>query len=135
MGNLKLKIGKAKNNDLVINNPFISDYHLELFVDANNSIFITDLKSENGTFVNGKRLIGFIEVKDGDEVFIGNGYFLDWTKIIKDAQKDLIKNNLNIKKAEKSNSVDSRSFFVKNLDVIVIYSLILAFIIYFFLML
>lgn len=135
MGNLKLKIGKAKNNDLVINNPFISDYHLELFVDANNSIFITDLKSENGTFVNGKRLIGFIEVNDGDEVFIGNGYFLDWTKIIKDAQKDLIKNNLNIKKAEKSNSVDSRSFFVKNLDVIVIYSLILAFIIYFFLML
>lgn len=135
MGDLKLKIGKAKNNDLVINNPFISDYHLELFVDANNSIFITDLKSENGTFVNGKRLIGFIEVNDGDEVFIGNGYFLDWTKIIKDAQKDLIKNNLNIKKAEKSNSVDSRSFLVKNLDVIVIYSLILAFIIYFFLML
>ena len=70
MGDLKLKIGKAKNDDIVINNPFISDYHLELFVDANNSIFITDLRSENGTFVNGKRLIGFIEVKDGDEVFI-----------------------------------------------------------------
>jgi pSer/pThr/pTyr-binding forkhead associated (FHA) protein len=135
MGNLKLKIGKAKNNDLVINNPFISDYHLELFVDANNSIFITDLRSENGTFVNGKRLIGFIEVKDGDEVFIGNGYFLDWKQIITDLKKESNKKNLNIKKTEKSNSVDSRSFLVKNLDVIVIYSLILAFIIYFFLML
>jgi pSer/pThr/pTyr-binding forkhead associated (FHA) protein len=130
-----LKIGKAKNNDLVINNPFISDYHLELFVDANNSIFITDLRSENGTFVNGKRLIGFIEVKDGDEVFIGNGYFLDWKQIITDLKKESNKKNLNIKKTEKSNSVDSRSFLVKNLDVIVIYSLILAFIIYFFLML
>jgi pSer/pThr/pTyr-binding forkhead associated (FHA) protein len=135
MDNLKLKIGKAKNNDLVINNPFISDYHLELFVDANNSIFITDLRSENGTFVNGKRLIGFIEVKDGDEVFIGNGYFLDWKQIITDLKKESNKKNLNIKKTEKSNSVDSRSFLVKNLDVIVIYSLILAFIIYFFLML
>jgi pSer/pThr/pTyr-binding forkhead associated (FHA) protein len=135
MGNLKLKIGKAKNNDFVINNPFISEYHLELFVDHNNSVFITDLKSENGTFVNGKRLIGFIELKAGDEVFIGNGYFLDCKKIIQDAKNDLIKNNLNIKKADKTKSLDTRSFINKNLDVVAIYTLILMFIIYFFIML
>ena len=86
MGGLLLKIGKSPENDVVINNSFVSDTHLELYLDESETVFLTDLKSENGTFVNGKRLKGYIELFPKDEVFIGNGYFLNWEKILKDMQ-------------------------------------------------
>lgn len=135
MGNIKLKIGKAKSNDIVINNPFISDHHLEIFVDENNSVFISDLKSENGTFVNGRRLVGFLEVKGRDEVFIGNGYFLDWKMIVQDFNSKKNTQNLNIKRNTSKEGDSSNSGIRANIDLVVIYGLILIFLIYFFLML
>jgi len=132
---LLLKIGKAKNNDEVIDNPFISDYHLELFVDETNHIFLTDLKSIGGTFVNGSKLSGFVELKRGDEVFIGNGYCLDWEGIIENHLKNKRTKNLNIKKIQEGQKSISSNWVQSNLDLILIYGLILFFILYFFIML
>ncbi|MDB0011217.1 FHA domain-containing protein [Crocinitomicaceae bacterium] len=129
MANLLLKIGKASDNDIVINNSFISDYHIELFVDENNAIFLTDLKSNNGTFVNGKRLKGFIRLQSKDEVFIGNGYFFDWEKILYDMQKKN-KKSLDIKKKVKNKSEVKQSFIRKHVDLVVIYSLVFIMLIY-----
>ena len=54
---LLLKVGKALDNDVVLNIPFISEYHLEIFRDVQGNVFMTDLNSSNGTFVNGNKLI------------------------------------------------------------------------------
>lgn len=81
---LLLKVGRALDNDVVLNIPFISDYHLELFQDVEGNVFMTDLKSSNGTFVNGKRLVGFVMLRARDEVFLGSGFKLQWEQILAD---------------------------------------------------
>jgi pSer/pThr/pTyr-binding forkhead associated (FHA) protein len=132
MGGLLLKIGKSPENDVVINNSFVSDTHLELYLDESETVFLTDLKSENGTFVNGKRLKGYIELFPKDEVFIGNGYFLNWEKILKDMQNNK-KKNLDIKKKDSKKSVVKKGFLLRNLDLFIIYTLIILLVIYLYL--
>jgi pSer/pThr/pTyr-binding forkhead associated (FHA) protein len=132
MGGLLLKIGKSPENDVVINNSFVSDTHLELYLDESETVFLTDLKSENGTFVNGKRLKGYIELFPKDEVFIGNGYFLNWEKILKDMQNSK-KKNLDIKKKDSKKSVVKKGFLLRNLDLFIIYTLIILLVIYLYL--
>ena len=132
MGGLLLKIGKSPENDVVINNSFVSDTHLELYLDESETVFLTDLKSENGTFVNGKRLKGYIKLCPEDEVFIGNGYFLNWEKILKDMQNNK-KKNLDIKKKDSKKSVVKKGFLLRNLDLFIIYTLIILLVIYLYL--
>ena len=134
MSNLLLRIGKSPNNEVVINNSFISDYHLELFIDETNLVFLTDLKSDNGTFVNGKRLKGYIKLEPKDEVFIGNGYFFDWEKTLYDMQKTN-KKELNIKKKEKNETVKKKSFIFRYLDLVLIYSFVFILLIYLYVIL
>jgi len=92
---LLLKVGRALDNDVVLNIPFISDYHLELFQDVEGNVFMTDLKSSNGTFVNGRRLVGFVMLQKKDEVFLGSGFKLQWELILADPKFSKDKNVIN----------------------------------------
>jgi len=49
------KIGRAPDNDLVINHPAVSGHHLQLVTDP-SGYTITDLNSTNGTQLNGQRI-------------------------------------------------------------------------------
>ena len=52
-----IKIGRSKECDIVFENyTNISRLHAEIFQDDEGNIFLTDLNSSNGTFVNGKRI-------------------------------------------------------------------------------
>ena len=82
MKKLHLKIGTFLNNELVIDEAGIDPHHLELFCDEYGNVFITDLKSTNGTFVNDKSLDGFKLVVAGDKVRLGKTYFFDWENLI-----------------------------------------------------
>ena len=82
MKKLHLKIGTFLNNDLVIDEAGIDPHHLELFCDEYGNVFITDLKSTNGTFVNDKALDGFKLLVAGDKVRLGKTYFFDWENLI-----------------------------------------------------
>ena len=75
MKKLHLKIGTFLNNELVIDEAGIDPHHLELFCDEYGNVFITDLKSINGTFVNDKALDGFKLLVAGDKVRLGKTYF------------------------------------------------------------
>jgi pSer/pThr/pTyr-binding forkhead associated (FHA) protein len=77
---IHLRIGRSEENDLVIDNVDIELFHLELFCDANNNVFITDLNSKTGTFVNGVRMYGYTILGLGDIVVLGANYELKWTK-------------------------------------------------------
>ena len=82
MKKLHLKIGAFLNNELVIDEAGIDPHHLELFCDEYGNVFITDLKSTNGTFVNDKALDGFKLLVAGDKVRLGKTYFFDWENLI-----------------------------------------------------
>ncbi len=50
-----LSVGRKPDNDLVIENPAVSGHHCRITV-QNGSVFVEDLESTNGTFVNDKRV-------------------------------------------------------------------------------
>ena len=82
MNKLHLKIGKSLSNEIVIDDSGIDPHHLELFCDEYHNVFITDLKSINGTFVNDQALDGFKLLEAGDRVRLGGTYIFDWENII-----------------------------------------------------
>ncbi len=82
MNKIHLKIGKSFSNEIVIDDSGIDPHHLELFCDEYHNVFITDLKSINGTFVNDQALDGFKLLVAGDRVRLGGTYIFDWENII-----------------------------------------------------
>src|SRR5713101_1378473 len=64
-----VKIGRYDDNDIVIDNPYISRYHAEIITEGSRYL-IRDLGSTSGTFANGER-IAQRRLKDGDRVRLG----------------------------------------------------------------
>ena len=79
---MHLRIGSALDNQLVIESVDVAPYHLELFCDTSRNVFITDLGSEQGTFVNNRRLDGFKLLKKGDRVHFGQRHVFQWEDFI-----------------------------------------------------
>ena len=77
-----INIGRNKENDFVIDNLKVSNFHAQMVIDDDDKIFINDLQSENGTFVNGGIINDPTELKPKDEVKIANVSF-DWKKHVK----------------------------------------------------
>jgi two-component system, NtrC family, sensor kinase len=69
-------IGRAPENDVQIKDKSVSRVHLNV-VKKGNKYFITDLKSKNGTFIDGVRIGSDMEyeVKEGMPVAIGKTFF------------------------------------------------------------
>lgn len=67
----RIKIGRDTNNDWVIDDPNVSRNHAEILQNSGGSFEIVDLKSMNGTFLNGQ-LIKREPLKTGDIVRIGS---------------------------------------------------------------
>lgn len=62
-----LTIGRGSSAGISFNNAHISREHARLFVSSGN-LWLLDLNSANGTFVNGKRLHGGCRLFHGDEL-------------------------------------------------------------------
>jgi len=77
-----IRVGSASDNDVVINHEAINPYHLELFQDARGNVFLSDLKTELGTFVNGQKVKAFCALSMKDKVTIAGKFMFDWTKLI-----------------------------------------------------
>jgi len=75
-------LGRHRNNDIVISDPKVSSFHAR--IDRTPDAFmLVDLKSRNGSFVNGKR-IETAPLKTGDEVRLGTArllYKVDYTAL------------------------------------------------------
>ncbi len=73
-------LGRHRNNDIVITDPKVSSFHAR--IDRTQEGFaITDLKSRNGTFVNGRKA-ETLKLKAGDEIRVGTArlvYKIDYT--------------------------------------------------------
>lgn len=67
-------IGRDPKCSLRPNNELVSKHHCT-FVIEGDQVFLEDMQSTNGTFVNNERLKGKREVKDGDLIKIGSLVF------------------------------------------------------------
>lgn len=63
-------VGRGLSCSIRFNDPGISREHLRILVDG-SSVTVEEMRSTNGTRVNGQRLEGATEIQDGDELQIG----------------------------------------------------------------
>jgi hypothetical protein len=66
-----LHIGRSPECEIVVNHDSISRQHAQLFIEDSEKIFIIDLNSTNGTFVNGVKIQGKHPLRSGDSVKLG----------------------------------------------------------------
>ena len=65
-----LRIGRFEGNEIVIPQANISRFHAVINV-GDGGIFLTDLGSRNGTFINGSRVTSPAPLRNGDRIEIG----------------------------------------------------------------
>ncbi|NOT62579.1 MAG: FHA domain-containing protein [Acidobacteria bacterium] len=67
-------VGRSHDNALCLNDSSVSSFHAVFTVGANGGIWLTDIGSSNGTFVNGVRIAEGDKtiVRDGDRVQFGD---------------------------------------------------------------
>jgi hypothetical protein len=65
-------IGRSHRNDVVIDDPLVSNFHLKIILDDTGNFYLIDYGSENGTFVNEARVNGDICLNRNDTVRTGN---------------------------------------------------------------
>lgn len=68
------RIGRRKDMDLPIDSPAVSGFHAELLI-ANNALYVRDVGSTNGSFLNGVRIASETELRDGDCLDLGGTIF------------------------------------------------------------
>ena len=83
MDKIHLRIGSYPDNDMIIESEGVDGHHLELFCDSDGNVFITDLNTKNGTFINGEELSGYALLKLGDKVVLGRHYVFRWESFIR----------------------------------------------------
>lgn len=66
----RVLVGRGDDVDLLLPNISVSRHHAQLNVDA-SAVTIEDLKSSNGTLVNGKRITARTSLASGDEISMG----------------------------------------------------------------
>jgi pSer/pThr/pTyr-binding forkhead associated (FHA) protein len=71
-----ISIGRSKENDIEIHDPYVSRHHLILWP-RRNKFLLKNLSKRNGTKVGSHRVLrgGTVEVKEGDAIKIGKTVF------------------------------------------------------------
>lgn len=67
----EVTIGRIQGNDIVLPKGNVSKRHAR-FVAKDGRLLIVDLKSTNGTYVNGRRITSPASVGEGDKVYVGD---------------------------------------------------------------
>ena len=70
----RITVGRTHDNALIIENSSVSSVHAAFTTSANGTIFVSDLGSSNGTFVNGVQIVMGEKtiVKSGDRLRLGD---------------------------------------------------------------
>ena len=115
------KIGRADDNEIIVDHITVSRNHAEIFVDPHENVFLTDRQSKYGTIVNGAKIYEPVILKSGDTVQVGDEQFVDWEHIIFGKLPRKFKSNNSEKPSAPLKKKDLRYY----LDVIIIYLAIL----------
>ena len=104
----KIRVGRGKNNDLILNDSTVSRNHLEIFFGDDGLVVVTDLNSANGTTVNGKKITGSVKLDSLDILKAGNS-LIKWKNYLKDSNDDNEESNTEIKE-EPINDIDEINY-------------------------
>jgi pSer/pThr/pTyr-binding forkhead associated (FHA) protein len=67
----EITLGRSRGCGIVLADPCISRVHALVAV-RSGRVYLQDLRSSNGTFVDGERIAGEQEIAEGDRISIGN---------------------------------------------------------------
>jgi pSer/pThr/pTyr-binding forkhead associated (FHA) protein len=70
-----IEIGRGEGSQIRLKDPVVSRHHARIHV-YEGCLILFDLESTNGTYVNGKRVIGGLLLFGGDKVTIGLSEFI-----------------------------------------------------------
>ena len=70
-----ITMGRSPQAELRLDDDGISRHHARIRSETGRS-WVQDLDSRNGTFVNGERITGDVELRDGDKIQVGRGTVL-----------------------------------------------------------
>lgn len=66
-----LTIGRKDDNSIILADQHVSGNHAKIVI-RNNTLFIEDLNSTNGTYINGNKISGKMKLANKDEIRIGS---------------------------------------------------------------
>ncbi len=115
MNHRLIKVGRSQENDIVISDASVSKFHLELFFDGEGNAFLTDKNSTNGTFVNGLKINGSVQLSEFDIVKAGNSEPIKWKEFI--MSKPAIIEQENFKKDFNNDLVSKKKSPIKTIIV------------------
>jgi pilus assembly protein CpaF len=67
----EVTVGRVPGNDVVLPKGNVSKRHSRI-VRKDNRFIVVDLKSTNGTYVNGRKITSPLVVKEGDKIYVGD---------------------------------------------------------------
>ena len=76
----EITLGRAKANDLYINDESLAPVHAHLVKTA-TGYTLENIGSANGTTINGNRLVSAISLQNGDQIGIGSETILEFNRI------------------------------------------------------
>lgn len=116
---MKIRIGKAEDNDFIVNDPHVSRHHACLMREDHGCWLLEDLGSTNGTFVNGSQIIRK-RITPTDKIILGTQYVMNLSEALKSnndyseefaALKDVYNNYIQAKvKIQSANQFKTRLF-------------------------
>jgi len=74
----ELVVGRSKNADVTVQDSAVSRQHARFHL-REEGVYVEDLDSHNGTFVNGTAIEQFRYLRDGDKVTLGSNTILKFT--------------------------------------------------------
>ncbi len=72
----QITIGRAVGSEITLTDQGVSRRHAKLRAADDTRVFVSDLGSSNGTFVNGSRITGETQLNEGDLLQVGDVVFL-----------------------------------------------------------
>ncbi len=88
-----LLVGRAADNDVVLDEASVSARHARIDLEAGVA-FVTDLGSTNGTFLDGRRLIGSTELPAGSTLTLGRCALLVQLDVAAEVAAEVDRNGL-----------------------------------------
>lgn len=70
----EITIGRREDNVVVIEEGYVSGHHARIF-QRNDNYVLEDLKSTNGTILNGEKIENKVYIRSGDKIKIGTTLF------------------------------------------------------------
>jgi len=67
----RITVGRSEDNNIALPDPFSSGHHASIFP-TDDGFAVRDNGSKNGTFLNGKKVQGEVDLKKGDEILVGS---------------------------------------------------------------